>query len=550
MSGVNCEEGEYISHTSKKKDMLSEDLPEFSQMMGDPNVAGGHSEWGTAGYFARLNYDYKGIYLLELNGRYDGSSRFPSSDRWAFFPSASLGYRMSEEAYFEPIKHIVNNAKLRASYGEIGNEAVGANMFLSTIDRISDKYVNWVGDGTQKVTMFGKPKLVSSSLKWERIQTIDLGADLAFLDNELKVGFDWYQRTTKDMLGPSNSLPAVLGAPAPYANNGTLRTRGWELSLSYNHIFDNDLMIYGQASLSDFTTEITKWANDSKLINSNYTGKKIGDIWGFETDRLFTPDDFTGFDANGQPTGYANGVADQTGLQTGSFVYGPGDIKYKDLNGDGVINGGLGKDDDHGDLKVLGNTQPRYQYSFRIGGSYKGFDIDMFFQGVGKRDVWTFSAMVFPCARNADCSLYSNTTDYWQGEWKNGKWGGDLSQTQYPRLYPGDGNGTVTGIGSGSKNFYPQSRYLTNMAYLRFKNLTIGYTIPKQLTRKINLEKVRVYVSAENLCELIDNTNGPFDPELGAGNVDDGLVGKYSWMSFGRVDPLMRAVSFGVQLTM
>ena len=210
-----------------------------------------------------------------------------------------------------------------------------------------------------------------------------------------------------------------------------------------------------------------------------------GDIWGFETDRLFTPEDFTGFDADGNPTGYAPGVPTQVGIQTGSFVYGPGDTKYKDLNGDGKIDGGEGTADNHGDLKVIGNTQPRYQYSFRLGGSWKGFDLDIFFQGIGKRDVWSQSAFVIPYYRGAD-AIYSNQMDYWKGTFSGGKWTVTNADAEYPRLYAGNnGIGKVPGIDRGDKNFYPQSKWLSHMAYLRLKNLTFGYTLPQHLTRKI-----------------------------------------------------------------
>jgi TonB-linked SusC/RagA family outer membrane protein len=543
MVGVNAEEGETLYHYGTRMTLLDPNLPEFNLATGDMTVGGSHSHLGTAGYFGRINYDYKGIYLVELNGRYDGSSRFPADSHWAFFPSASAGYRFSEEPYFAPLKQYVSNGKLRASFGEIGNQAIGSNMFLSTLSKRTDANVYWVGNGTQKVTQYNSPSLVSADLSWERIQTLDVGLDLSFLKNELNATFDWYQRSTLDMLAPAASLPATLGASAPYTNNGTLRTRGWELALDWHHNF-NDIMVYANASIGDFKTKVTKWDNDTKVLNTTYQGMTYGDIWGFETDRFFTPEDFTGFDAKGNPTGYASGIADQTGLQQGSFVYGPGDVKFKDLDGSGKIDGGKGTADDHGDLKVIGNTQPRYQYSFRLGGSWKGFDVDMFFQGVGKRDMWTKSAFVIPFMRGAD-AIYTNQTDYWQGTFDNGTWTVTDADAKYPRLWPGNnGRGTVTGIDVGNHNYYPQSKYLSHMSYLRFKNLTIGYTLPQNLTKKAYLEKVRVYFSGENLCELINNVNGPFDPEINDGN------GSINNAVFGRIDPMYRTFSFGVQVTL
>ena len=290
MLGANAEEGEYEYHSSQRKELLDGNVPEFNLAVGDQTVSGKHSEWGTAGWFGRINYDYNGIWLLELNGRYDGSSKFPNGDRWAFFPSGSVGYRFSEEKYFEPLKRIVNNAKLRGSYGEIGNQAIGDNMFISTLSKYTDAKTHWLdGSGTKLVT-YGMPTLVSPTLKWERIQTLDLGIDLGFLNNEFNVTFDWYQRTTRDMLAPGQTMPEVLGASAPKINAGTLRTRGWELSLDWHHTF-NEVRVYANANIGDFKTVITKWDNDNPLLSENYSGKVYGDIWGFETDRLFTADD-------------------------------------------------------------------------------------------------------------------------------------------------------------------------------------------------------------------------------------------------------------------
>ncbi len=523
MVGANAEEGEYRMHYSKRTDLLDPNLPEFPLATGTQTVDGSHSEWGTAGWFGRINYDYNGIWLLELNGRYDGSSKFPKSDRWAFFPSGSMGYRFSEEAYFEPLKKIFSNGKLRGSFGEIGNQAIGSNMFISTI---SGSSAYWLDNNGVKLPTYSLPSLVSSTLKWERIQTIDLGIDLGFLNGDLNASFDWYQRTTKDMLAPAKTMPQVLGDTAPRANAGELRTRGWELTLDYHHTFHNldNLTVYGNFSIGDFKTEITKWDNDSKLLNENYSGKNYGDIWGFETEGLFK--DQADVDSH----------ADQSALESGSFVFGVGDIKFKDLNNDKKIDGGKGTADDHGDLKVIGNTLPRYQYSFRLGGSWKGFDLDMFFQGVGKRDIWSTGAFVIPFARGVD-ALYANQTDYWSEANPN-------PDAFYPRMYGGnEGKGTIAVINNGTNNFYPQTRYLIDASYLRFKNLTLGYTLPKALTQKVFIEKARVYFTAENLCELINNSYAPIDPEVNASERGSGNA-------WGRIEPMYRTISFGLQVTL
>lgn len=531
MLGGTAEGGTMLWHAAQRYDLTNSAQPEFNLATGAQTVYGGHSHWATAGYFGRINYDWKGIWLLELNGRADGSSKFPARSRWGFFPSGSVGYRFSEEEYFRPLLGAVSNGKIRASYGAVGNEAIGEqNLFISTISQATP---NWIDQATGSLaTGFDSPSLVASSLTWERIETLDLGLDLGFLNNTLTLGFDWYQRYTRNMLAPGEVMPDMLGTSSPYTNAGELRTRGWELNVDYRNRF-GEVDFYGNFNLSDYRTEVTRWKNDTGILSSHFTGEHYGDIWGFETDRLFTDADFT-IDSEGNVTGYASGVASQKELEQGSFVYGPGDIKFKDLDGNGVINGGKGTISDHGDLKVIGNRTPRYQYSFRLGAAWKGFDIDLYFQGVGKWQQWSTSAFVIPFARGID-GIYANMTDYFTPEKQN-------YDAFYPRMFGGNGaSGTVSGIGYGRYNFYPQSRYLLDRSYLRFKNLTVGYTFPQSLTRKVYIEKLRVYFSANNLCELINNSVAPVDPEV------DGTVGTDG--SWGRTDPFTRTISCGLQVT-
>lgn len=560
MVGANAEEVEYTYLYGARSGLYDEGYPELNLANQDgQSISWKHTSRASAGYFGRINYDYKGIYLVELNGRYDGSSRFPHTDHWAFFPSASVGYRFSEEPYFAPLKKVVNNAKLRASWGEIGNEAIGDYMFEELISQrmnnASTGYVYWVdGNGTNanRLTMYNMPSLVSSSLTWERIRTTDIGLDLGFLQNELNVSFDWFQRENRDMLAPAQVRPNVLGASAPYENAGTLRTRGWELNIDWRHTF-GEFDVYANFNLSDSQTKVTKWNNDSKLLNSYFTGKVYGDIYGFETERYFEESDFTGkVMQDGQWTGswvYAPGVADQSGLESGSFHYGPGDIKFKDLNGDGKIDGGKGTADDHGDLKVIGNSLPRYEYSFHIGGAWRGLDVDFYFQGVGKREDWTTSSLNAPLMVGADLAIYSHQNDYNRVIYKDGGYTEidhyEISQSnRYPRLYPGNNTaGTVPGIANGCNNYYPQTRYLTDMSYLRLKNVTIGYTLPKDWTRKAFIEKARIYLSGSNLFLLHKGNDLPVDPEISTG---DGLT-TGGW---GRIAPITRTFSFGIQVTL
>ncbi len=611
MLGSTAERWERKYFYAQRNGLLDNDLPNINLTDGDQyNVNGSHTRSATAGFFGRINYDYKGIYLLEANGRYDGSSSFPEQDQWAFFPSFSAGYRFSEEAYFEPIKHIVSNGKLRASYGHVGNEAIGSYQFLQTVSQVTKPNTHWLVNGN-KISEFSMPKLVSSSLTWERIITTDVGIDLGFFDNSLNLGFDWYQRDTKDMLAPGATLPSVLGTSAPYVNAGSLRTRGWELSLGWNHSF-GDADVYATFALSDARSKITRWNDDSGLLYSygyGYTpGTYYGDVLGFETDRYFEKSDFDGQNSDGS-WNYKPGIADQTGLETiKGFHYGPGDVKYKDLDGDGRINNGLagvyklngkyyvpasslpegykgdrignfiivdgqtyqdivdnpnstligkGTKENHGDLKVIGNALPRFEYSLRIGGAWKGFDIDMFFQGVGKRNVWATGSFSIPmAASNLGTFEHQQSYNRYVLEVDNSK---DMpvynivdyivdQNNDYPNMMSGAGAsaGNIPNIGLGNSNFYPQSKYLMNMAYLRFKNLTVGYTLPAEITKKALIQRARVYFSADNLCFLYNGARKiHVDPELNqtfGGLINDGYGG------FGRTVPMMRTLSFGIQV--
>ena len=527
MAGSNVDESEYEYLYYENHDIMDPALPELALTPTFYSYIHRHTHWGSAGFFGRINYNYADKFLLELNGRYDGSSKFPQNSRWAFFPSASAGYRISQESFWDPIRPYVSNAKIRASYGEIGNQEVGTNMFIETMSKYGNS-VYWLGDGTTMYDYFGLPKLVSADLTWESIATTNIGLDLGLLGGDLNVTFDWFQRDTKGMLAPGQTMPAVLGTTAAYENAGSLRSRGWEINIDWHHSF-GEFNLYAIANLSDYITKVKEWRNDAMLLNTTYSGKTYGDIWGFETDRYFTSDSDV------------SSSASQTKLESGNFHFGPGDIKFVDQNGDGVIDWGKGTPDDHGDLIKIGNTTPRYQYSLRLGGEWKGFDLDVYLQGVGKRDLWTVSQFVIPYSRGAD-AIYKGQMNYVTDEQIAS---GNVDQkADHPRLYGGGGNGygTISSniVMSGRFNYYPQTKYLLNMAYLRLKNVTVGYTIPKNLTKKITIDKIRVYASANNMLDIINhNRQNGIDPEMNDG----------SGVSWGRVNPLMKTYSCGVQVT-
>lgn len=487
----------------------------------------------TAGFFGRINYNYKEKYLLELNGRYDGSSSFRTGRQWAFFSSASAGYRISEEKFWTNIKPYVPTLKVRASYGSVGNQALDS--WYPYISTMATETVSWIGTDMNQVSTTTTPSAVNPDMTWEKIRTLDIGFDAGFFNNELNVTFDWYQRRNVGMLVAGNEIVRYAGiAVAPLENGGDMKTNGWELQIDYNHAFNKDFAIYGTFTLSDAKSEITKWNNTTGALNSWYKGKKLGEIWGFETDRYFNSSDVN-------PDGtLKTGTPDQSYLQNGSFRFGAGDIKYKDLNKDGKIDTGKGTIDDHGDLKRIGNQLPRYEYSLRVGAMLKGFDVEVLLQGVGKRDMWSTSSLFIPHAAGAQMNIFENQLDYWTESNQNAR---------FPRPYINGAFGSLSGLpgNSGCNNFAPQTKYLNNLAYLRVKNFTVGYTLPQNLTRKIFVEKLRFYFSAQNLFTF-DHIDGVMDPECTGGSSKSYTNGMDMTMA-GRAMPFNRQWSCGLQIT-
>lgn len=361
------------------------------------------------------------------------------------------------------------------------------------------------------------PTVVSAALTWERVTTLDLGVDARFFDGQFGIVFDWYKRITSDMHTAGATLPATFGATSPKINYGELTANGWELALDYSHRFSNGLGLNLRGSISHVTEKITKWSENDRIVTGNYEGKVLGEIWGYETEGIFQSEEEVA------------SHADQSLFETGTFKFGVGDIKYKDLNGDGVINYGDPNDkehgtntvENHGDLKVIGNSLPNFEYGFNIGLDYKGFDFSTYFQGVGKRDYWAYGNVAIPSGMSNMDAIFTHQLDYWTE---------DNRDAFYPR--PADHSWVSDG-----QNFKKQTRFLSDMSYLRCKNITVGYTLPANLLKKIQFQKLRVYFSAENVFEF-DNMHLPVDPET--------TSYKGAW-AFGRSYPYMRTISFGIQ---
>ncbi|MEN6455324.1 MAG: TonB-dependent receptor, partial [Prolixibacteraceae bacterium] len=528
MAGVNLEWNEFERIYAERRGLMDREVGEVglgtgSQWVwpGNTDMNPAHTEYAIAGYFVRINYDYKGKYLLELNGRMDGSSRFPSNDRWAFFPSGSLGYRITEENFMKSIKPVLNDLKIRASVGSIGNQEIRANAFLPTMPTAS---INWITNGVLTPSV-DNPRVVDPGLSWERVTTYDAGFDARLLGNMFGITFDWYQRNTEGMLAPGKVLPEVFGADAPETNAGDLRTRGFELTLDFNYDINKNINIYAQATLADYKSVVTKWNNPSKLLGQFYEGMEIGEIWGLETERLYQESDFSGKDNAGRWI-LNSELPDPTAMIKGNFKIGPGDVKYADIDPNKIIDRGALTKDDHGDLKIIGNSDPHFQYGIRLGGTLYGFDIDMFFQGVGKRDYWSKSDLILPLYNRTD-ALYAHQLDFWTSE---------NTDAFFPNPYAGHATNAISSAVPGSNNFVAQTRYLTDLSYLRFKNLTVGYTIPSVLSQKANIQKVRVYFSAQNLAEWTKQ-DLPVDPEINETEAQ-----------WGRTFPYTRTISFGLQV--
>ncbi|WP_205686996.1 TonB-dependent receptor [Chitinophaga rhizosphaerae] len=520
IAGMDVDQYTSGFNSSERRKLIDPDFGEISLALGDQFVGGDASHWATNGYFARVNYDYKNKYLLEVNGRYNGSSWFPVNDQWAFFPSASVGYVITEEKFMDDLKPVVSFLKLRGSWGQVGNQNLGGYRFLSVMNSANS---GWLVGGNNMLT-FSSPGLVSPTLTWEKVTTLDFGVDARFFDNKFGVTFDWYNRVTSDMITQTVGVPSTLGTSAPVLNFGELTTKGWELALDWNHRTESGVGINLTAAVTDFTESLTKFVSATRNIYGNYEGRVLGEIWGYETDRIFQEGDFTQAGGVWVPK---EGIPDQTELTRGSgwFRYGPGDIKYKDITGDGKVTFGKETVDDHGDLRIIGNSTPRYQYSFRAGGDWKGIDLGVFFQGVGKRDYWASGPVVIPGFREAE-AWYAHQLDYWTPSNPNA-------------FYPRPTNHEQL---ESSKNFYRQTKYMLNMSYLRLKNLTLGYTLPQHLISRAKIKTARIYVAGENLVTF-DKLDVPIDPEI------DYLPEQSDRNSFGRVYPYRAEYSVGLQIT-
>ena len=485
-------------------------------------TSGGQNELKTAGYFTRINYDYMGRYLLELNARYDGSSRFLRGSRWVFSPSVSLGWRISEEPFFEPLKTWWDNAKIRFSYGQLGNQQMSS--YYPAIRTVSTdgKSSYLLGGANLPQASLSAP--VSSGLTWERSIQSNLGLDMAFLGNRLEFSAEGYIRDTKDMLTAGEALPAVYGASSPKENVADLRTMGYEFTLGWRDSFKLGAKPFNYGAsvvFSDYVSHITRFNNPDKLFAKTYwVGQKYGDIWGYHVDGLFATDE----EAKSYTVDQSK-VNDAQIFPQGLFA---GDMKFADLDGDGAINKGAEKVGDSGDWQVIGNSQPRYNYGVNLNASWSGFDFSVFFQGIGHMD-W------YPAAdARSFWFLYARPYQtFIPRNFLNDCWSEENPDAYYPRP-----RGYVA-MNANRPLGVANDRYLQNIGYLRLKNLVFGYTLPEKLTKKVSIAKLRFYFTGENLFYFAPGLHGDFvDPEMA---MTGGNLRLYPWQ---------KSFIFGLDITL
>ncbi|XOV92429.1 MAG: SusC/RagA family TonB-linked outer membrane protein [Bacteroidota bacterium] len=505
--------------------LVTDEVPSISTAVGtktfgnnpNPNEDEmGH--WGTMGMFGRLNYNFDEKYLFEVNIRRDGSSRFDPNNRWGTFKSVSGGWAISNENFF-PLKDQIDLLKIRASYGELGNQNVNNYLYVPTMNTQQTNY--WLFSNNRPWTVQG-PNLTSINLTWEKVSTIDLGLDMYVMGDRLQTTFDYYESRTTDLVSPGQELPAVLGTAVPKRNSGEIVTRGWEIEILWRDRI-NDFSYQVRGVLSDYQSTVESYNNPTGLLPTDtryYEGQKLGEIWGFQTDGLYqSQEEIT---AHGVNTSAISG-----------FAFNPGDVKYQDLNGDGAVNFGDNTVSNPGDQVILGNSTPRFQYGFSGNASWKGVDISFFFQGVAKRDLWPINSGgqgIFrgPAGGPMHAGALVDHIDYWRDDTSPL---GANPGAYFPKPY-------AQYLGQNEKNFlYPHDRFLQNGRYMRLKNVQVGYTFPKALTEKVFISNARIYLSGENLLTFTKLLF--FDPEAFAGR----------WYGAGDAYPLNKSYSLGLNVT-
>ncbi|MGV3589096.1 MAG: SusC/RagA family TonB-linked outer membrane protein, partial [Adhaeribacter sp.] len=518
--GFQQELNEFKSLAATAQDLISNSRPGISLATGSQSISESRTHWATRGGFARLSYNYKSKYLLELNGRYDGSSRFAADSRWGFFPSVSAGYNLDQETFLQEKVAWLNQFKIRGSYGFLGNQS-GAGLYSYaenmgiTVPGIGTGGRWYYGAGREAYITV--PGAFNPFITWEKIENANVGLDFGAFNSQLTGSFDIYQRNTRDMLGPSLDIADMYGATPPQTNNADLRTRGWELSLNWRGRINSNISYSLGGLLADNKSVVTKYQNpnNNDPRGAWYVGKTAGEIWGFRSPGLVQNPE----------------AADAFNRLDHSFLsaqpWKPGDVIYEDLNNDGKINQGTNQLGNMGDLTIIGNSNARYSYSLNGSVSWKGLSLSMLWQGVGKRDFAPalLDAYFWGSGSLAQVTVFKEHLDYWTPE---------NPGAYYPNPYASPVGSINSFVG---KTQQISDRYLQNAAYLRLKNLTINYNLPVNWVQRVKLSKVNVFFSGENLLTQTKLAK-MFDPET--------LVGG---AAPGKIYPLSKIYSFGLGLS-
>ncbi|TFF36124.1 SusC/RagA family TonB-linked outer membrane protein [Mucilaginibacter psychrotolerans] len=528
MVGYNYEQSTYNRVAVQRNGIIFEDATDLNLALGQAiTTGGGYEQWAILGGFSRLNYSFKDRYLVEVNARYDGSSKFPSNQRYGFFPSVSAGWRINNEPFWKVSNQLISDLKLRASYGSLGNGNIASYAFQE-IFNISQSGVILNGVRPQTTR---NPGVLPDELTWETSTTTNVGLDLTMLSGRLSFSGDAYIRKTTDMFTFGLTPPAVFGASVPKGNYADLTTRGWEVSFSWNDKFGKKESPFSyniRITLADNKTKIDKYNNPDKLLSDYYEGQTIGEIWGYETEGFFIDAADIASHAKQDPQMRASP----------SGLWFPGDIKLRDLNGDGYINVGENKANKSGDRRIIGNSAPRYTYGINLGASWHNIFFSTFFQGVGKQQWYpSTETEMFWGQYNRP---YNNIPKFHLGN----MWTPDNTDAYFPR--------TMSRAASSNTNRtlgVAQTRYLQNVAYIRMKNLQIGYNLPSKWINRLGMRTAKLYFSGENLFtyspmyKIVKNTIDvenavPSDQDLNAGSTNgDG----YNY-------PLLKSYSFGLNI--
>lgn len=490
LAGTSVEESSKNATETLRSNIIGNELPALNlgEAASAQNTYSVTDDWGLMSVFGRVNYSYDDRYLLEANLRADGSSRFSDKHKWGVFPSVSLGWRVSQEAFMQN-QSVFSNLKLRASYGELGNQN-GLGLYDHVaVYAVSNTLLPFPGGNLQQISTNTLP---SGDRTWETIVSYNLGVDMGFLNDRLRVEADYFKKRNKDML-VNIEVPSIIGITVPTGNYGELETKGWELNLHWNDVvepiglrYNVDFNIYDQ---TDKLTDLARSFTKPTAGVQNIQGYPIHAIFAYEADGYFQTDE----------------EVKNWAFQNANT--GAGDIRYIDQNDDGKITSD--------DVVYAGTTTPRFCYGLNAGLEWNNFDLSVFFQGVGKRKVYLHNNYTHPYQNSWDNYSFKDVLDYWTPE---------NPDARFPRPH------------QGGHNYLFSTHWLQNASYIRLKNLQVGYTLPKNIAGKLKLENLRFYLSGENLWE--HTSMMMFDPEAN-GNTDP-ATGVY---------PLSRSFSFGLSLT-